>query len=294
MGREIKRVALDFVFPLGETWTGYLNPHYSEHVQCPACGGDGASPAGRLLSSLWYEHLHAGAADILARHADTLPPALVAFAYTVLGRSVTLARVEHHRGGWSYHLEECDVDALLAADRLWDFTRVPRTDEQREIVRAKVAAGGNSWLPTSNGYRPSAAEVNAWQRRGMGHDSINSWACIVARAKTYEVETGCPACDGNGHVPNAELEARIEAWTRTEPPAGEGWQLWQTVSEGGPVSPVFVSPEDLARWISTPGPEWGRASTTYETALKWITESGWAPSAMMIGEQMVDPMAATC
>lgn len=292
MGREIKRVALDFSFPLGETWTGYLNPHLLERVECPACDGSGGSPANRLLTALWYEHAHPEARALLRLHA--FPADLVLFAERVLVNAVVSSRTEHYRGGWSYNVEQCDVDALVAADRLWDLTRVPRTDEQREIVRAKVAAGGNSWLPTSNGHHPTADEVNAWQRRGgFGHDSINAWICVTARAEMYGVPTTCNACNGGGTVPNAELEARIDAWTETEPPAGDGWQLWQTVSEGGPISPVFATPEELARWISTPGPEWGRQSRTpYETALRWVTGSGWAPSAVSVGGRMVDPMEA--
>lgn len=34
MGREVKRVALDFHWPIKKTWKGYLNPHYRK---CPDC-----------------------------------------------------------------------------------------------------------------------------------------------------------------------------------------------------------------------------------------------------------------
>ncbi len=37
-------------------------------------------------------------------------------------------------------------------------------------------------------------------------------------------------------------------WQPTEPPTGEGYQLWETVSEGSPISPVFASTEALAAW----------------------------------------------
>lgn len=282
MGREIKRVALDFAFPPGETWTGYLCPHYRERVTCPTCGGDGRSAACKLLQALWYEHMHGEALDILARDMGSmspLPAALVDFAHAVLGHAAVRARIERHRGGWGFNLHQCDVDALIAADRLWDFTRVPRTDADREVMRAKVAAGGNSWLPTNNGYIPTAAEVNAWSARGFGHDSINAWICIRARAAAYKADTTCPAECHDGSVPDADLEARIEAWKPTEPPSGDGWQLWQTVSEGGPVSPVFPTPEELARWIVSPGEEWGREpQMEYEAALRWVTGPGWAPS----------------
>jgi hypothetical protein len=33
-------------------------------------------------------------------------------------------------------------------------------------------------------------------------------------------------------------------------PDGPGWQMWQFVSEGGPVSPVFETRDELAAWLA--------------------------------------------
>ena len=47
MGREVKRVALDFDWPLDKRWKGYLNPHYKE---CPHCHeGTGSTYDSRIL-----------------------------------------------------------------------------------------------------------------------------------------------------------------------------------------------------------------------------------------------------
>jgi len=35
-----------------------------------------------------------------------------------------------------------------------------------------------------------------------------------------------------------------------DPPKGDGWQLWETTSEGSPVSPVFKTAEELAEWCA--------------------------------------------
>lgn len=263
MGREIKRVALDFDWPHGEVWTGYLNPHYGEQVDCPKCEGTGSSRAGRLLGCLWYRHLHDEAMVILRTNLG-FPAKMVVWANRILvsGR------------GWNKQLDQKDVNALIEGNRLWDFTRVPRTPEQVEIVKQKMADGGNSWLPTDNGYIPTADEVNAWSRHGFGHDSINSWICVKARAKRYGVEARCDACDGNGHVSNPELEARIEAWEQTEPPSGDGWQVWETVSEGSPVSPVFASADGLVEWLISEG-------YSLEAASKFV-EHGWVMSALSV------------
>ena len=35
---------------------------------------------------------------------------------------------------------------------------------------------------------------------------------------------------------------------KVDPPEDEGWQLWETTTEGFPVSPVFKTLEVLAKW----------------------------------------------
>ncbi len=291
MGREIKRVALDFNWPMGKVWTGFVNPHYGALVKCPTCGGDGASPACNLLNALWYEHRHEEARALMAAHQ--FPPVLATFAATVLANAARLARVEHYRGGWGYNLDQSDVDALLDAERLWDFTRVPRTEEQRETVRRKLADGGNSWLPESNGCRPTADEVNRWSRVGMRHDGHNAWICIKARLALFGLDSECPAGCEDGHVPDPETEAKIGAWTETQPPAGDGWQLWETVSEGSPVSPVFSTPERLAAWLAAPGND--TSITRGRSAAQWlafITGPGWAPSMVGVGGRLMSGVEA--
>ncbi len=48
MGREIKRVALNYEFKLGEVWPGFINPHYKE---CPHCM-HGSTTGGKRLEDL--------------------------------------------------------------------------------------------------------------------------------------------------------------------------------------------------------------------------------------------------
>lgn len=66
------------------------------------------------------------------------------------------------------------------------------------------------------------------------------------------------------------------------PPSGEGWQLWETVTEGSPVSPVFGTAEELAEWLSTPGNDTSiTKGTTKEQWLQFLTNHDWAPSMIM-------------
>jgi len=86
----------------------------------------------------------------------------------------------------------------------------------------------------------------------------------------------CDVCEGEGSViPKIEPPE----WKPGREEAGIGWQMWQTTSEGSPISPVFATPEELARWLADMGANAGADTTaTYEQWLA-MTQPGSAPSA---------------
>jgi hypothetical protein len=183
--------------------------------------------------------------------------------------------------GWRCSITQDEVQALVDAGRLMDFTRVPRNEEQRKIVEEKLANGGNSWLPESNGYVPTAEEVNEWAKAGFGHDGINQWICVKARAKRLGMtETECKWCKGAGHHwPDEKYAKLYDEFEWIEPPAGEGYQVWENTSEGSPITPVFKTPEELARWcVDNKASSFGRDTATYEQWLEFARGPGWAPS----------------
>ena len=105
-------------------------------------------------------------------------------------------------------------------------------------------------------------------------------------------EEYCITCEGEGRV---WPKVTPKAWPVDKAPSfyykdgeineryvdGEyGYQLWQTVSEGGPVSPVFDTREELARWLSEDGNDRGiTTGTTFEQWMRFL-DAGWAPSMM--------------
>lgn len=303
MGREVRRVPLDFNWPLHKVWEGFINDRGGSS-ECTICGGTGRSPQAQFLYDQWYGSLQSqrifwprqtGSTDFLPTH-----PAIAALAKRKAGpegsvsfnlESKRLANL--YNVSWSHHLDEHDVAALLKEGRLMDFTHTPRSDEQRKIVADKVASGGNSWLPESNGYVPTPAEVNEWSLSGFGHDSINCWICVDAKCKRLRYPRTCAACKGEGEVWDSPQAKRYHnAWRRTEPPKGEGFQIWETVSEGSPVSPVFATPEELATWMSTPGND--DSVTRGGTYGQWLNfiGVGWAPSFMSSNGSIKDGVTA--
>ncbi|MCU6481930.1 hypothetical protein [Arthrobacter sp. A2-55] len=90
----------------------------------------------------------------------------------------------------------------------------------------------------------------------------------------------CKDCEGKGHLTNPETEG----WTPTEPPSGPGWQLWETITLGSPVSPVFPTGDELARHMAETGFTPAEAQA--------LVESGWAPSGIIAGGRMHDDKGA--
>lgn len=57
-----------------------------------------------------------------------------------------------------------------------------------------------------------------------------------------------------------------------EPPVGDGFQLWETTSEGSPVSPVFESLEELCEWCEKNYTIYGNVKAEKEQWLSHLKE----------------------
>jgi len=109
------------------------------------------------------------------------------------------------------------------------------------------------------------------------HDSIGMHICLEARAKKLGYikkdikEAYCPNCEGEGNVfEPPEMKEKYATWEREHPPKGDGYQVWETVSEGSPQSPVFPNKKELIAWLILKGysPE----------AAENFANDGWSPT----------------
>lgn len=71
------------------------------------------------------------------------------------------------------------------------------------------------------------------------------------------------------------------------PEDDRGWCLYETVSEGTPVTPVFATAEDLVEHLATVGMDYDQQPLR-RSAAEALVRSGWAPSAMMIGSTFLE------
>lgn len=210
MGRTLKRVPLDFSWPLKQVWVGYFNPWNEHRIRCPECTGRGFNQATLQLYRDWEN--------------------------------------------WQYQLTQEEVEQLARKDHLWEFTRVPRSEEEKQ----RIGTHPNGVLKENTGYIPTAAEVNAWAKSKRSYTATVQWFCVITRADRLGIYGQCPVCDGAGELWALESSRLLaEKWVRPEPPVGEGYQLWENTSEGSPCSPVFETLDLLCEWCeenaTTPG-----------------------------------------
>lgn len=274
MGREIRRVPLDFDWTLDKVWEGFLTPARLHETDCADCES-GYSSQAQNLYDLWYGKIPFDPTSTGSTPWQADTPAIRARAERNIkeapdfygnGESAITREAQrladHFNSGWLHHLSQDDVNALVEAGRLMDFTHT----WSRET----------GWQKIEPPVTPTAEQVNEWSLRGMGHDSINASVVIRARCEREGIDDTCPTCQGHASTeayPGQRAEA--EAWEPIEPPTGDGWQLWETVSEGSPISPVFATSDELAAWMSDP--ERGDRWVPQDVAAKFIAD-GWAPS----------------
>lgn len=278
MSREVKRVPLDFSHPLKEVWPGYLSPDSLDGITCTACDGSGESPEARRLHALWY-----GNAPFTPEHPFTHEtPEVRAFAERNVssapgyyGSGEGAIRREAKRladlwnGMWMHHLTQDDVDVLVANDSLRDFTHT-RTEDRK-------------WQKIEPGAVVTADQVNRWSIGTMSGPDL--WPLMKHHCQKQGVPVECTTCEGYGNVeayPGQRADA--DAWEPTEPPTGDGWQLWETTSEGSPVTPVFATADELVHHIASPNYGYGFAGSRISLeAARALVGSGWAPSMVVIG-----------
>ena len=226
MSREVRRVPLDFDFPLGKTWSGYLMPDSLAPRLCPDCNGSGQTHFGWWLQN--FSYVMSMMADDVRDQAHDKP------------MHPWLTQFPRAYGHW-------DGDGRYAIDRL---------------------------SPDAVAFFAALASLQGRVPGGMSTDT-EPYLVYHALLKLTGVSVECPQCHGEGSFEAYPgQDADRDAWERTAPPEGPGWQLWQTVSGGGPVSPVFENPERLAEWMAL-----GGEASTYMNAIEFI-RVGWAPSGV--------------
>lgn len=284
MSREVRRVPLSFTWPLHKTWQGYLMPAELRLPACPDCEL-GETPARAWLRTLMHR---------LEMLADD-------------GYAQEQGRPLHP---W------------LAEDRYppTRAVRKPVSDTDRETARKVVAAyeargaaapcgveldaaDGSTELVGYDVLRPSpdildlVAGLSGTARERLDRFHLNGsdyrmTKAVITAAGLDERWGICATCNGTAEVGTDEQRAAAEAWQPTEPPEGDGWQLWETVSEGSPSSPVFPDRARLVTWLTTDYQQVGAGPLTREQAEEFITAGHSLGTFVISNGQMASGEAA--
>lgn len=278
MGRELKRVAMGFDWPLDTVWKGFLRPEGSGPTECEACEGSGYSPEAALLGDQWYGKVPFHPEERACSPLTPENPSIRRLAernaeqnskYYGSGEAAVVQEAQrlcaHMNQCWSYNLNQDDVDALVEAQELTSLTH--------NWVQ------GKGWTPKEPQPQLTPADVLEWHLSSLGHSSGSQYVCTLAECKRRGVSAVCAECNGEcHHWDPPEQQAAFDAWEPTEPPVGEGFQMWETVTEGSPISPVFATAEELAVWMAKESSRTGDQKTSAEGWLAFIQGPGWAPT----------------
>ena len=198
MGRELRRVPMDFDHPIGEIWPGYLSPRWRK---CPD------------------QHCSNG--------------------YTKAAQYVQ---------GLAYLID-------LAGQSALDPTRPVHP----WLQGIPVVYGEYQASPDITEWIRSIAPD--WEPQPMGDNYKIARALLEMPGLPRNWGT-CDTCDGHGIHPE-DIEAS-EAWESTDPPTGDGYQMWETTSEGSPSTPVFLTLKELAEYCAEHCTTFGRLTASAE------------------------------
>ncbi len=148
-----------------------------------------------------------------------------------------------------------------------EVRRVPRGWEHPKDENGRfVPLFGRDFTSDLARWDEGAAQ---WEK-GLRSDFEGGWIPIDG-----EVKSGSYA-EWDGERPIAE--DYMPTWPIEECTM---FVMYETCSEGTPISPAFETPEELARWCADNGASaFGSQTASYDAWLK-VARGGWAPSAII-------------
>ena len=112
---------------------------------------------------------------------------------------------------------------------------------------------------------------------------------VINKCLDGDHNLSCDDCRRFAEIKNIKLDkTKCPDLEILEVPKGEGWQMWETTTEGSPISPVFKTPEKLAQWlVNNNVSTFGNNIATYDQWLKMIKGSGFAISMVIKDNKII-------
>ncbi len=212
------------------------------------------------VGEIWPGYLSSGLPQCTDCDGEGYGPEARAVAHTFYAHQIGSYNAQAL--AWSDKLGQAEVDHLVSEGRLG----VRRDGEWRQEPR-------------------TAAEVNEQQRQpGLHtHDAVNRMILVEFRCERLGIPLACPTCEGHGDIATPEEREANEAWEGTDPPEGDGFQLWETTSEGSPKTPVFETLDELCAYAAEHVSVFG---SDMASAAEWrrMLDAGFVALEMQDGE----------
>jgi hypothetical protein len=148
---------------------------YRKSHNCPHCEGAGLNEATKRLLDDWYD-------------------------FNETGRK------------WCHKLTEVEIEALVKGGRIKDVSGfVGYYDDEKQVW---MKWDGKEKVECERPEMPTPEQVNAWEQgsRGFGHDSINKWICVKARAEHLGVYGSCEHCQDGQVYDEPKAKAALQLW----------------------------------------------------------------------------------
>lgn len=249
MGRTCKRVPLDFSWPMKKLWIGYVNPY--KGVDCPYCDNGYSEKAQEIIAEVypWKKGDETYAPNPYKQNSRYNPHAK------------------------KHNMTQDEVDYVIERK----CQNKHRSEELKRIMA--------EFFPDAEKVTP---EIFSKLSLMLWDFSLNlDYMLIAYHSEKEGWDSSCPHCKGEGVLfLNDEIKRLHEEFQWIEPPTGEGYQMWETTSEGSPISPVFKTAEELAEYCEREGVSWfGDRTAKKEDWLRVINDS--APATVQVAPGVI-------
>lgn len=204
MGRELRRVPLDFDWPKNKVWKGFINPHSKP---CPEAGKTCFN--GQNAAAVYLEHL--------------------ANMFTLIADCAERGQSHPYLNQLPYGSHHPD----------WKLQPKEIRDRYVDLVTKLIGEKRERFM----GFTGQGFQVYFKILKMVGIKNPKK-----GKKKPAYEWSHCAVCKGENLDPAVRKE--YKAWKDYGPPKGEGFQLWETTSEGSPVSPVYKTLDELCAWAA--------------------------------------------
>jgi hypothetical protein len=154
---------------------------FRKNHSCPHCDGGGLNPETKQLEEDWYD-------------------------FDGTGRR------------WCNNIGEVEIEDLVKGGRLSDLMDGwYRYEEKKDVwfsLDRSLPMAQREWVECEKPKFPTPEKVNEWSKSGGlgGHDAINRWICIKARAKHLGVYGYCEHCDDGRIYDDEKATVSLQLW----------------------------------------------------------------------------------